>query len=60
MHPLPFYLALADVCRLTRLSPVTVWRRVRRGTFPAATFAGSTRLGWERDRVLAWRRHTRK
>jgi len=56
---LPYFLTLSQVCELTGKSPVTIWRWVRRGTFPEATFgglAGVTRLGWKRDEVRAWLR----
>jgi len=53
---LSFYLSKPDVCTVTGLSPATIWRKVRAGTFPAAVRNPQTRiyLGWLRDDVLAW------
>ena len=59
---LPFYLSKPEVCTVTGLSPVTIWRKVRAGTFPPAVRNAQTGiyLGWKRDDVLAWLKTARR
>jgi predicted DNA-binding transcriptional regulator AlpA len=54
---LPPFLSLVDVCRLTKKSPVTIWRWVQKGAFPPAIhhLQTGTRLGWSRRDLRAWR-----
>ena len=43
-----------EVMELTGLSRTTLWRRVRAGTFPAATELGENSIGWPASTISAW------
>ncbi len=42
-----------EVMARTGLSRVTIWRRVRAGTFPAPTELGTHRIGWPASVISA-------
>lgn len=37
------------------LSPATIWRRVRDGTFPAPCYPSPRRAAWVRSEIEAWK-----
>lgn len=43
-----------EVMARTGLSRVTIWRRVRAGTFPAPTELGENSIGWPEAEISAW------
>ncbi len=43
-----------EVMARTGLSRVTIWRRVRAGTFPAPTELGQNSIGWPVSDITAW------
>ncbi len=43
-----------EVMARTGLSRVTIWRRVRAGTFPAPTELGANSIGWPASEISAW------
>jgi len=43
-----------EVMARTGLSRVTIWRRVRAGTFPAPTELGENSIGWPASEITAW------
>ena len=43
-----------DVMARTGLSRVTIWRRVRAGTFPAPVELGVNSVGWPASEITAW------
>ncbi len=43
-----------EVMARTGLSRVTIWRRVRAGTFPAPTELGENSIGWTESEIIAW------
>ena len=43
-----------DVMARTGLSRVTIWRRVRAGTFPAPVQLGENSIGWPASEITAW------
>ena len=43
-----------EVCRLTALSRVSIWRRERRGDFPRRIRLGSNSVAWDLREVEAW------
>jgi prophage regulatory protein len=43
-----------EVCALTRLSPVTIWRMERRGEFPRRIKIGAKRIAWSGKEVRGW------
>ncbi len=43
-----------EVMARTRLSRVTIWRRVRAGTFPAPVEIGINSIGWLATEISAW------
>lgn len=44
-----------EVERRTGLSRVTIWRRIRAGTFPAPRELGSNSVGWPASEIEKWR-----
>jgi predicted DNA-binding transcriptional regulator AlpA len=44
----------ADVLKIVPYSPVTLWRRVKDGTFPKPTFIGPNMKIWYLDEIRAW------
>ena len=45
-----------QVCVLTTLSTVTIWRMERRGEFPKSKQLSRNRVGWPRAAVNEWLR----
>ena len=43
-----------EVMARTGLSRVTIWRRVRAGTFPAPTELGTNSIGWPASVISEW------
>ncbi len=43
-----------EVMARTGLSRVTIWRRVRAGTFPAPVQLGENSIGWPATEISAW------
>ena len=43
-----------EVMARTGLSRVTIWRRVRAGTFPAPVEIGINSIGWPATEISAW------
>lgn len=43
-----------EVMARTGLSRVTIWRRVRAGTFPAPSELGANSIGWPESEISAW------
>ena len=43
-----------DICGLTTLSRVTIWRMVRRSEFPKPAQLSPKRVGWPRAIVDKW------
>ncbi len=43
-----------EVMARTGLSRVTIWRRVRAGTFPAPRELGKNSIGWPASEITAW------
>ncbi len=43
-----------EVMARTGLSRVTIWRRVRAGTFPAPVQLGVNSIGWPASEITAW------
>ncbi len=47
-------LCAPEVMARTGLSRVTIWRRVRAGTFPAPIQLGENSIGWPASEITAW------
>lgn len=47
-------LRLPEVLRRTGLSRTTIWRRVGKGTFPAAERISENAVAWRESELLAW------
>ncbi len=43
-----------EVAERTGLSRVTIWRRVRAGTFPPSVILGEQSIGWPESVITAW------
>ena len=43
-----------EVMARTGLSRVTIWRRVRAGTFPAPVELGENSIGWPESEIAGW------
>lgn len=43
-----------EVMARTGLSRVTIWRRVRAGTFPAPIELGANSIGWPAAAITTW------
>ena len=43
-----------EVTARTGLSRVTIWRRVRAGTFPPPVQLGENSIGWLESEITAW------
>jgi len=48
------YLRLPELRRLVPLSPATIWRKSRNGTFPPAIKLSDRITCWSREAVEAW------
>lgn len=48
------YLRLPELRRLVPLSPATIWRKSRNGTFPPAIKLSDKVTCWSREAVEAW------
>jgi len=51
---LPRYLRLPEVRQMVPLSPATIWRKTRAGTFPPAIKISERITAWSRESVEAW------
>ncbi len=47
-------LRMPEVMARTGLSRTTLWRRMRAGTFPAATSLGENSIGWPESVITEW------
>jgi len=45
---------IREVCRLTGLSRVSIWRLERRGEFPRRVKIGPNSVAWDRREIEAW------
>ncbi len=52
--PPSYMLRMPEVMARTGLSRTTLWRRMRAGTFPAATSLGENSIGWPEDEITEW------
>jgi prophage regulatory protein len=43
-----------QVCEKVGLSPMTIWRRQKSGTFPRRVQLGPNSVGWPEDEIEAW------
>ena len=43
-----------EIIKRTGLCRVTLWRKIRDGTFPAPMELGPNAVGWPEDEVEAW------
>ena len=43
-----------EVMERTGLSRITIWRRVKAGTFPPPTELGENSIGWLESEISAW------
>lgn len=48
------YLRLPEVRQLVPLSPATIWRKTRNGSFPPAIKISARVTCWRRDSLEAW------
>ena len=53
-EPLGRMLRAPEVMARTGLSRTTLWRRMRAGTFPAATSLGENSIGWPEHKITEW------
>ena len=54
MRKITRLLRMREVKRRTGLSPTTIWRRRREGSFPDPVNLGNGLLGWYEDEIEAW------
>lgn len=47
-------LGIDEVVRLSGLSPATVWRAIKAGTFPAPVRISARRVGWRASDIRSW------
>ena len=52
--PPSYMLRMPEVMARTGLSRTTLWRRMRAGTFPAATSLGENSIGWPESEIAEW------
>jgi prophage regulatory protein len=50
----PKLLSYSEVEDLTSLSRVTIWRKVREGSFPRPLRIGQNRVAWRSEDLIAW------
>ena len=43
-----------EVSRMTSLSPVTIWRQIRAGKFPAGIKISDNRVAWRESDLTNW------
>lgn len=43
-----------QVCEITTLSAVTIWRKVKDGSFPPSAKLSDQKVGWPKETVDAW------
>ncbi|HWT19433.1 MAG TPA: AlpA family phage regulatory protein [Variovorax sp.] len=53
-HHLPRYVRLPELRRMVILSPATIWRKTRNGSFPPAIKLSERVTAWNRRDVEAW------
>ena len=51
---LPRYLRLPEVRQIVPLSPASIWRKTRAGTFPPAIKISERVTAWSREAIEAW------
>lgn len=51
---IPRYLRLPELRQMVPLSPATIWRKTRAGTFPPAIKISERVTAWNREAVEAW------
>lgn len=51
---LPRYVRLPELRRMVPLSPATIWRKTRNGSFPPAIKLSERVTAWNREAVEAW------
>jgi len=56
----PKILNVKQISEATGLSPVTIWRKEKKGEFPARRQLGSRRVGWLTREVDEWLEATPK
>jgi prophage regulatory protein len=49
-----YILRIAEVVARTRLSRVSIWRKVRAGQFPAPIELSSNTIGWPESEIAQW------
>ena len=54
-QPLPALLRITEACQLVGMSPSTIYRRIKDGTFPAPLRVGDKSVRWARNAIDAWR-----
>ena len=50
----PLIMRMPEVVRVTGLSPATIYRYIKAGTFPRAVKLGKRARGWRSDDVQQW------
>lgn len=45
---------MPEILRRTGLSRTTIWRRIGKGTFPAAERIGENAVAWRESALLEW------
>ncbi len=53
-RPADRMLSMREVAAVTGLSPSTIWRRIKDGTFPPGWLISSRRRGWPQSVIEAW------
>jgi prophage regulatory protein len=48
------FLRQRQVCEKVGLSPMTIWRRQKSGTFPRRVLLGPNAVGWVEEEIEAW------
>lgn len=52
--PAPIIIRMREVSRMVGLSRSTIYKRMNKGTFPAAVPLGEFAVGWLRSEVEQW------
>ena len=53
-NPLPAYVRMNEVLRITGLSRTTIYRRIAGGLFPPPVHLGGRACGWHATALRAW------
>lgn len=51
---IPRYVRLPELRRMVPMSPATIWRKTRNGSFPPAIKLSERITAWDREAVEAW------